>query len=66
MRLANRARARIVLHDGTTVAGTVARSWQWGIIRVNQAELYDRTGPVQAQGYLLVPAENILFVQVEQ
>lgn len=66
MRLAQGAKARIVLTDGTTAAGTVRRSWRWRTIRLERAELYDRTGPVVAQGYLLIPHRSILFVQVEE
>lgn len=66
MRLANGTRARIVLVDGTTAAGTAGRSWRWKVIRLDGVELYDRSGPVQTQGHLLIPARSVMFVQVEQ
>lgn len=66
MRLGNGAKARLVLTDGTTIAGTVRRSWRWRTTRIESAEIYDRTGPVRAEGYLLIPARSILFAQVEQ
>jgi hypothetical protein len=64
MRLKTGTSARIVLLDGTTVVGTVRFSWRWRVIKLTDVLTQTRDGEVLADGYLLIPAGSVLFVQV--
>lgn len=64
MRLKTGTSARIVLTDGTTVVGTVRFSWRWRVIKLTDVLTQTRDGEVLADGYLLIPAGSVLFVQV--
>lgn len=57
---------RLVLLDGTTLEGTVKRSWQSGIIRLENVSAWAREGEVEADkgSYFLVPVRNVAFAQV--
>lgn len=56
--------ARLVLNDGTTLAGTAARSRRWGVYRLNKVRIFTRTDPARVAGHFLVPSRNVLFVQI--
>lgn len=66
MRLTIGEKTRIVLEDGTTLAGTAAKSGQWGVFRLNFVTAWAREGEVETppQSYTLVPKRRVLFVQV--
>ncbi|UXE04741.1 hypothetical protein QEH44_gp04 [Arthrobacter phage Shambre1] len=66
MRLRNGTKCRLILEDGTTVAGVPRRSWRWRTIRLDHATVYARMGEVTTppQSFILVPARRIMFVQV--
>lgn len=55
---------RLILVDGTTVAGTAERSGQWGVHRLRKVSVYSRLDPERVQGHLLVPKRNVLFAQI--
>lgn len=65
MRLKPGTKARVVLEDGTTLAGTVARSWQYGVIRLNRVTAHMRQGEIEAPqlSFFLIPDYRIMFVQ---
>lgn len=65
MRLKPGTKVRIVLEDGTTLAGTAARSWQYGVVRLNRVTAHTRQGEVEAPqlSFFLVPDYRIMFVQ---
>lgn len=56
--------ARLILTDGTTLAGTVARSGQWGVHRLNKVTVYTRIDPERVAGHFLVHKRNVLFAQI--
>lgn len=66
MRLTNGLKCRVALEDGTTLVGTAARSWRWGVVRLNRVTAHARIGEVEAPqiDYFLVPVRRILLVQV--
>jgi hypothetical protein len=64
MRLKTGTSARIVLAEGTTVVGTVRFSWRWRVIKLTDVVTQTRDGEIIADGYLLIPARSVLFVQV--
>lgn len=66
MRLPIGQKCRVILEDGTTLVGTAARSWRWGVIRLNGVKFYSRMGEDEAPAlsYFLVPRRRVLFVQV--
>lgn len=64
MRLTINTSARVVLVDGTTLVGTIRRSWRWRVIKLTQVTTLTRDGEISADGYMLVPARSVLFVQV--
>lgn len=64
MRLKNGSSARIVLSDGTTVIGTVRFSWRFRVIKLTDVVTQTRGGDILADGYLLIPARSVLFVQI--
>lgn len=64
MRLKPGIKARLILRDGTTVAGRVARSGQWGVHRLNTVTLYTRIDPERVAGYFLVPDREVAFAQI--
>jgi hypothetical protein len=64
MRLKTGSSARIVLADGTTVVGTVRFSWRWRVIKLTDVLTQTRDGEVLVDGYLLIPARSVLFVQI--
>lgn len=66
MRLPIGHKCRVILEDGTTAVGTPARSWRWGVRRLNTVTMYARVGEVEAPplSYLLIPDSRIMFVQV--
>jgi hypothetical protein len=64
MRLKHGSSVRIALVDGTTVVGTVRFSWRWRTIKLADVLTQTRNGEIAADGYLLIPARSVLFVQV--
>lgn len=58
------SKVRVTLVDGTTIGGTVRRSFAWWTLRLEDVTAYDRTGEVPAAGFFLVPKRGILFIQV--
>jgi hypothetical protein len=64
MRLKYGSSVRIVLADGTTVVGTPRFSWRWRTVKLTDVITQTRDGEILADGYLLIPASSILFVQV--
>lgn len=56
--------ARLVLTDGTTVAGVAERSGQWGVHRLRDVQIFTRLDPERVQGFLLVPDRHVLFAQI--
>lgn len=63
MRLRAGALVLLTLADGTSVGGTVRRSWRWRTMRLDNATSYT-AGPADIDGYLLVSHRSILAVQV--
>lgn len=59
------ATARLVLADGTTVAGTVARSGQWGVHRLEDVTVWNRGEASPLLGHLQVDKRRVLFAQIE-
>jgi hypothetical protein len=64
MRLKHGSSVRIILMDGTTLAGTVRFSWRWRTVKLTDVLTQTRGGEIIADGYLLIPAHAIMFVQV--
>ena len=64
MRLKYGSSVRIVLADGTTIVGTVRFSWRFRVVKLTDVLTATRDGDVLADGYLLIPARSILFVQL--
>lgn len=65
MRLPIGATARLILTDGTTLAGTVARSGQWGVHRLEKVTVHTRTDGAPLAGYLQVDKRRVLFAQID-
>lgn len=59
------ATARLVLTDGTTVAGTVSRSGQWGVHRLDDVTVWNRADQARLEGFLQVDKRRVLFAQIE-
>jgi hypothetical protein len=64
MRLKHGSGVRLVLTDGTALAGTVRPSWRWRTVKLTEVLTQTRNGEVQADGFLFVPSHAILFAQV--
>lgn len=64
MRLRKGKSVRVALTDGTTFVGTVELSWRWRVIKLTNVTTFTRDGEIQTDGYLLIPASSVLFVQV--
>lgn len=64
MRLKLGTSVRVVLIDGTTFVGTVRFSWRIRVIKLTDVTTLTRDGEISADGYMLVPAKSVLFVQV--
>lgn len=65
MRLANGARARFTTIDGTTIEGTIRRSWfSWGGWHLSKVQALTASGPQSAAGQFIIPKRAVLFVQV--
>lgn len=64
MRLPISRDVQLVTTAGITIHGRTARSGQWSVHRINKAVIYNRDDPEQLLGYVLIPAENVLFVQI--
>lgn len=64
MRLKLGTSVRVVLTDGTTFVGTVRFSWRIRVIKLTDVTTLSRDGEIRADGYMLVPAKSVLFVQV--
>lgn len=64
MRLRRNLRVRATLVDGTTLEGTVRRSWAWWILRLGDVSVFTGQGQAEAAGLFTVPKRSILFVQI--
>lgn len=59
------ATARLVLTDGYTLQGKVARSGQWGVHRLDKVTVFDRETSPRLEGHLLIGKSRVLFAQIE-
>lgn len=64
MRLPTGRDVQLVTTAGTTIQGRTARSGQWSVHRLNKAVIYNRSDPEHLVGYVLIPAREVLFVQI--